>query len=153
MCLAHPKAISLLSKLTQRAIFQLGAISRYSLENDCKIFASTLAQSIPHRKPIFASGAAGRRRGAFHMNLPVCTLIGQWLLCMPCQQITGVWEEEEVIASQNTGAEGCFAAYVWQASKKRRKYTVVCNWPLMADTSSPFLKVLIFYRTILSLWE
>lgn len=112
MCLAHPKAISLLSELTQGAIFQLGATSRYPLENGCKVFAPALAQSIPHRKPVFAFGAAGRPRGAFHMNLPVCTLIEQWLLCMPCQQITGVWEEEEVIASQNTGAEGCFVAYV-----------------------------------------
>lgn len=61
--------------------------AEYPLENDCKVFAPTLAQSIPHRKPIFASGAAGRRRGAFHMNLPVCTLIGNGCCACPASRL------------------------------------------------------------------
>jgi len=74
------------------------------LENGCKVLAPSLAQSISHRRSGFAFGAAERLREAFHINLPVCTLIGQGLLCMHCQQIIGVWEEEEVIARQNAGA-------------------------------------------------
>lgn len=48
MCLVHHEAISLLSNSEQRAIFQLGAISRYPLENGCKLLA--LALSMSHRK-------------------------------------------------------------------------------------------------------
>lgn len=48
MCLAHLKAISLLSKSTQRTIFQLGTISRYPLESGYKVLAPTLAH-IPQK--------------------------------------------------------------------------------------------------------
>lgn len=66
MCLAHLKAISLLSKSTQRTIFQLGTISRYPLESGCKVLAPTLAH-IP-QKAWLIFGAVEKPKGGVSLE-------------------------------------------------------------------------------------
>lgn len=106
MCLVHHEAISLLSNSEQRAVFQLGAISRYPLENGCKLLA--LALSMSHRKCLALLLELLRGWGR-RFSQP-CTSAGQQSLCRSSQHITGVWEEEGAPASPNTGARSCFCS-------------------------------------------
>lgn len=87
-------------------IYTKGSFPRFPVENGYKLLAPTWAQFVSHRKPCFASGALERLREAFHRNLEVCTLTGRWMLCLQGRQLSGVWEEE-LMASQNTGAQCC----------------------------------------------
>lgn len=63
MCLVHHEAISLLSNSEQRAVFQLGAISRYPLE--WLQASGSGSVHVPQKMPGLALGAAERLREAF----------------------------------------------------------------------------------------
>lgn len=97
MCLAHHRAISLLSKSAQRTIFQLGTVSRCPFSNGCKLLVAAPTLSLSCGKP-GSRGAAEKLR----CFLWICWW-GNWL-CAWIAHIIGVWEEEGVTASQNTSA-------------------------------------------------